>query len=57
MLTRVGINGFGRIGRQSLRPILERCPDGLQVAAWYNNEGGYICRIADFTHSISEALV
>ena len=33
MTVRVGINGFGRIGRQSLRAILERHPDTLQVAA------------------------
>src|SRR5713226_6906215 len=33
MTVRVGINGFGRIGRQSLRAILERYPDRLQVAA------------------------
>jgi glyceraldehyde 3-phosphate dehydrogenase len=33
MTVRVGINGFGRIGRQSLRAILERYPDRLQVTA------------------------
>lgn len=33
MSVRVGINGFGRIGRQSLRAILERYPDRLQVVA------------------------
>jgi glyceraldehyde 3-phosphate dehydrogenase len=33
MSIRVGINGFGRIGRQSLRAILERHPDRLQVVA------------------------
>ncbi len=32
MATRVGINGFGRIGRQSLKAILERTPD-LEVVA------------------------
>jgi glyceraldehyde 3-phosphate dehydrogenase len=32
MTTRVGINGFGRIGRQSLRAMIERAPD-LQVVA------------------------
>ena len=26
-MVRVGINGFGRIGRQSLKAILERTPD------------------------------
>jgi glyceraldehyde 3-phosphate dehydrogenase len=31
MTTRVGINGFGRIGRQTLRAILERHPDELEV--------------------------
>ncbi len=33
MAIRVGINGFGRIGRQVLRAILERHPDKLEVAA------------------------
>ena len=33
MTIRVGINGFGRIGRQSLRAMLERYPDELEVTA------------------------
>ena len=33
MTTRVGINGFGRIGRQSLKAMLERHPDELEVVA------------------------
>src|SRR5215831_14121789 len=33
MATRVGINGFGRIGRQSLKAILERHPDEIEVVA------------------------
>ena len=33
MATRVGINGFGRIGRQVLRALKERHPDTLDVAA------------------------
>ncbi len=33
MSTRVGINGFGRIGRQTLKAILERHPDTLEVVA------------------------
>ena len=33
MATRVGINGFGRIGRQVLRAILERHPETIEVAA------------------------
>ncbi len=57
MVTRVGINGFGRIGRQSLRAILERHPDYfVKVVAWYNNEWGYACRMADLTHFVSEVL-
>ena len=32
MRTRVGINGFGRIGRQSLRAVIERTPDVEVVA-------------------------
>ena len=33
MVTKVGINGFGRIGRQVLKAILERHPDELEVVA------------------------
>ncbi len=33
MTIRVGINGFGRIGRQSLKAILDRYPDDLDVVA------------------------
>ncbi len=33
MATNVGINGFGRIGRQVLRAIMERHPDQLNVVA------------------------
>jgi glyceraldehyde 3-phosphate dehydrogenase (phosphorylating) len=33
MTTRVGINGFGRIGRQSLKAMLERYPNDLEVVA------------------------
>ena len=33
MVTRIGINGFGRIGRQVLRATLERHPDKLSVVA------------------------
>ena len=33
MTTKVGINGFGRIGRQVLRSIMERHSDALQVVA------------------------
>ena len=33
MSTRIGINGFGRIGRQTLKAILERHGDALDVAA------------------------
>ncbi|HET7831161.1 MAG TPA: glyceraldehyde 3-phosphate dehydrogenase NAD-binding domain-containing protein, partial [Candidatus Limnocylindrales bacterium] len=32
MTVRVGINGFGRIGRQSLRALIERTPDVRVVA-------------------------
>ena len=31
--TKIGINGFGRIGRQVLKAILERHPDALEVVA------------------------
>src|SRR6266699_3187873 len=33
MGTRVGINGFGRVGRQSLKAMLELHPDALEVVA------------------------
>ena len=33
MITRIGINGFGRIGRQVLRATIERHPDELEVVA------------------------
>ena len=33
MSTRIGINGFGRIGRQTLKAIIERHGDALEVAA------------------------
>lgn len=33
MATKVGINGFGRIGRQVLRTIMERHPDEIEVVA------------------------
>ncbi len=33
MATRVGINGFGRIGRQALKAMIERYPRDLEVVA------------------------
>jgi glyceraldehyde 3-phosphate dehydrogenase len=33
LVTRIGINGFGRIGRQSLKAMLERHPAELEVVA------------------------
>ncbi|MDQ6682646.1 MAG: type I glyceraldehyde-3-phosphate dehydrogenase [Chloroflexota bacterium] len=33
MTTKIGINGFGRIGRQSLKAMLERHPDQIEVVA------------------------
>ena len=33
MTIRIGINGFGRIGRQSLKAMLERHPEELEVVA------------------------
>jgi glyceraldehyde 3-phosphate dehydrogenase len=32
-MLRMGINGFGRIGRQVVRAVMERHPDTLQIAA------------------------
>ena len=34
MATKVGINGFGRIGRQVLKAMLENYPDQLEVVAF-----------------------
>ncbi len=34
MTIRVGINGFGRIGRQVLKAMLERYPDDMEVVAF-----------------------
>src|SRR3972149_3758659 len=33
MATKVGINGFGRVGRQTLKAVLERHPNKLEVVA------------------------
>ncbi len=33
MAVKIGINGFGRIGRQSMKAIMERHPDQLEVVA------------------------
>ena len=33
MTTRIGVNGFGRIGRQVTRAVMERYPQKLEVAA------------------------
>ena len=33
MTTRIAINGFGRIGRQTLRAVMERHPNDLEVVA------------------------
>ncbi len=33
MSTRIGINGFGRIGRQTLKAIIERHGDALEAVA------------------------
>lgn len=33
MMVRLGINGFGRIGRQVMKAVLERHPQSLQIAA------------------------
>ncbi|HEX77722.1 MAG TPA: type I glyceraldehyde-3-phosphate dehydrogenase [Dehalococcoidia bacterium] len=32
MATKIGINGFGRIGRQVLRAVMEQQPDNIEVA-------------------------
>ena len=40
MTTRIGINGFGRIGRLTLRAIYERYPGKLQVVAIHDQRVG-----------------
>jgi glyceraldehyde-3-phosphate dehydrogenase/erythrose-4-phosphate dehydrogenase len=55
MLTRVAINGFGRVGRCALRAAHERGPttrsviDGTQVkvVSWDDNEWGYSSRVIE----------
>ena len=32
-MVRIGINGFGRIGRQVLKAVVEKYPESLQVVA------------------------
>jgi glyceraldehyde 3-phosphate dehydrogenase len=54
---RVGINGFGRIGRLALRAAWDRhdidvvhmSPDGTQVKvlAWYDNGRGHANRLVE----------
>ena len=39
MSTRIGINGFGRMGKQTLRAALERYPDKLKVVAVNSRRG------------------
>src|SRR3972149_3139448 len=56
MATKIGINGFGRVGRQTLRAVLERHPNTREVVAvndltdprtnahllrWHSNYGRY----------------
>jgi len=33
MATRIGINGFGRIGRQTMKALMERYPREIEVVA------------------------
>ena len=40
MATRIGINGFGRIGRLSLRAMLKRYPGQFDVVAVAGREVG-----------------
>lgn len=60
MATRVGINGFGRIGRLSLRAILERHPQDIEVVAVNDltdpKTNGYLLKhdstYGDFPHDV-----
>lgn len=59
MATRVGVNGFGRIGRSFLRHAVQRTD--LEVVAINDitdddNEWGYTCRLADLTAFVGGQL-
>jgi glyceraldehyde-3-phosphate dehydrogenase/erythrose-4-phosphate dehydrogenase len=66
MSVRVGINGFGRIGRDYLRCVLERRSSGIEltqvqnqlvkVFGWYDNEWGYTSRLVDLTELVAASL-
>ena len=45
MAVKVGINGFGRIGRQVLKAMIERYPEEIEVVAVHD-----IGSPADFAH-------
>jgi hypothetical protein len=53
MATRVGTNGFGRVGPAFTRHAAERgdievvAVNDVTDAGWYHNEWGYPCRLAD----------
>jgi glyceraldehyde-3-phosphate dehydrogenase/erythrose-4-phosphate dehydrogenase len=55
-MTRIGINGFGRIGRLVFRALVEQGLLGKEievvalndvVQSWYDNEWGYSYRCVD----------
>ena len=69
MATRVGINGFGRIGRSFLRRAVQRTDlevvdseltqaagSLVKIFGWYDNEWGYTCRLADLTAFVGGQL-
>jgi len=65
MSVRVGVNGFGRIGRSFLRALLARGGDGVELVAvndpfgdakvlgWYDNEWGYSNRLVDLVSFVA----
>jgi glyceraldehyde 3-phosphate dehydrogenase len=47
MTLKIGINGFGRIGRLVARIGIGLNANFFKVVAWYDNEWAYACRVID----------
>jgi glyceraldehyde-3-phosphate dehydrogenase/erythrose-4-phosphate dehydrogenase len=60
MPTRIGINGFGRMGRLALRAGAPSTMvvDGtcVKVFAWHDNEIGCVNRMIELTQKVSASL-
>ena len=55
MSARIGTNGFGRIGRDHLRYVLEAEDPGqpVKVVGWYDDEWGCTARLVDLTRLVA----